>query len=121
MEKDIPTQLDDLTKRALATNPTQDIKTRIANLQNEIDTAIRAKNVESAKTSLNSLETITETLEQSYKLRIYNGPKEDTGFFRYVDGNSNVKNYYIVVEPINDSGDIPVSYTHLTLPTILLV
>ncbi|MBN9021903.1 MAG: hypothetical protein J0H08_07390, partial [Rhizobiales bacterium] len=58
------------------------------------------------------LDALRAELNLTYQLRIVSRPGEDTGVFRIPDVNETARNYYIIVEPVTDSGEV------LSLPVV---
>jgi hypothetical protein len=60
---------------------------------------------EGARTALASLETLRDSLLQSYTLRIVNRGGELSGVWRIPDVNEAASNYYLIVEALGPSGN----------------
>lgn len=102
----LPERLEDFKTRALGTNPQADIAARINSLAGEAEAALRAKDVDLAETRLNNLGDLTKTLEQSYELRVVNKEREPSGVFLTPKSGGDIRNYYLIVEPIDTAGAI---------------
>ena len=66
----------------------------------------------------------TEIPPKGYKAFNISQPHIDhlgPGFYKKEDDDQLVLGFYVREEHLNGYGSAPVSYTHLTLPTILLV
>lgn len=56
------------------------------------------------------LQLLLSQLKSSYRLRVVTGPDMKSGVWRIPDINSNARNYYLIVQAIDDSGKV------LTMP-----
>lgn len=65
--------------------------------------ALWAKDIDGAIADKDKLESISGTLTQEYDLRIVGG-NQDSGVWRVPEGNANARNYYIIVEAIDNKG-----------------
>ncbi len=74
--------------------------------------AAKAGNADGMRRAIAELEAMRAALVQTYELRIVSRPGEDTGVYRIPDINEGAKNYYIIVEPVTDKGEV------LSLPVI---
>jgi hypothetical protein len=79
----------------------------------EVDKAIAAGNAAVAagdaaamRRAIADLGALRARLNQAYQLRIVARPGEDTGVFRIPDVNQSARNYYIVVEAVDDRGTV---------------
>jgi len=54
--------------------------------------------------TLAALHALTAQLGEVYTLRIVNRPREYTRFWRYPNGSTSIKNYYVVVEAVAPDG-----------------
>jgi len=106
LDEALPKRLEDFKTRALGTNPQTDVAVRINNLANETETALQAKDVDLAQTRLNNLGDLTKTLEQSYELRVVNKEREPSGVFLTPKSGGDIRNYYLIVQPIDGAGEI---------------
>jgi len=103
----LPERLANFETRALATKPNAEVTARIETLVSDTQTALRAKDVGLVETRLNSLGDLTKTLEQSFSLRVVNKDREPSGVFLIPrDGNENIRNYYLIVEPVDSAGKV---------------
>jgi hypothetical protein len=96
--------------RAAATDP--DAIARIDALVTEGEVAAKAGDALGMKSAIASLDTLRAALVQTYQLRIVSRQGEDTGVYRIPDINEGAKNYYIIVEPVTDKGEV------LSLPVV---
>ncbi len=96
--------------RAAATDP--DAIARIEALAADGATAAKAGDADGMRAAITGLDQLRAALVQTYALRIVSRPGEDTGVFRIPDVNEAAKNYYIIVEPVTEKGDV------LALPVV---
>lgn len=106
LDEALPKRLADFKARGLATNPSKDTMQKIESLARDTETALRAKDASLAETRLNSLSNLTKTLEQSYRLRVINKEREPSGVFLTPRSDSAIRNYYLIVEPVDSSGKV---------------
>lgn len=66
--------------------------------------ALRDGRPEGAREVLADLRQLREQLEATYRLRIVNRPGQRSGVFRIPDINQAAKNYYVIVEAVDDRG-----------------
>jgi hypothetical protein len=96
--------------RAAATDP--DALARIDGLVATGEAAAKAGDADAMRAAIADLDALRAALVQTYELRIVSRPDEDTGVFRIPDVNEDAKNYYIIVEPVTEKGDV------LSLPVV---
>ena len=90
--------------RAAATDP--DAIARIDALVGTGEAAAKAGDADAMRKAIADLDALRAALVQTYQLRIMSRPGEDTGVFRIPDVNEGARNYYIVVEPVTESGEV---------------
>lgn len=96
--------------RAAATDP--DAIARVDTLTAAGTAAQVAGDAEGMRAAIAGLDALRADLNRTYQLRIVSRPGEDTGVFRIPDVNEGAKNYYIIVEPVTESGEV------LSLPVV---
>jgi len=96
--------------RAAATDP--GVAPRIDALVAAGEAARTAGDADGMRQAIAGLDALRAELNLSYRLRIVSRPGEDTGVFRIPDVNEDARNYYIIVEPVSDSGEV------LSLPVV---
>ena len=75
-------------------------------------TALRNKDYKAVKTQLNAIEDLQAKIEQEYTLRIVSERGIRSGVWRIPDVNKRAKNFYLIVEAINNKGQalrLPIS------------
>jgi hypothetical protein len=96
--------------RSAATDP--DALARIDGLVAQGEVARTAGDADGMRQAISALDALRAELNLTYQLRIVSRPDEDTGVFRIPDVNEDARNYYIIVEPVTDSGTV------LSLPVV---
>lgn len=96
--------------RAAATDP--DALARIDGIVAAGTAAQAAGDADAMRQAIAALEALRAELNLAYQLRIVSRPGEDTGVFRVPDVNEDARNYYIIVEPVTESGEV------LSLPVV---
>ncbi|HET7715204.1 MAG TPA: DUF6384 family protein [Bauldia sp.] len=96
--------------RLAATDP--DAVARIDALVTQGESAARAGDAQGMRDAIAALESLRAALNQTYQLRIVSREGEDTGVDRIPDINEEARNYYIIVEPVTESGEV------LSLPVV---
>ena len=72
--------------------------------------ALGAGDMETAAAGFGKLQSLRQQLASSYTLRVVSRPDERSGIWRVPQNNPGTKNYYLIVEAVDDSG------APLTLP-----
>lgn len=112
LEHTLPKAIEKSRDEGLNVAKTDAAKDRVSALYNVARNAIGAKDVKAASTARDQLETFVHDLKQAYTVRIVSRPGENSGVFRVDDDHPNVKNYYLIVEAIDASGNrLPVTIT----------
>jgi len=70
----------------------------------EIDEALKRGDTARAKEALARLEALDALLASHYRIRIVQEPGTPSGVWRVPKGNANAKNYYLIVEAIDENG-----------------
>lgn len=72
------------------------------------EAALLNADINAANASISSLRALTDLIATSYTMKIVNEDGVKSGIWRYPNNNPNVKNYYVVVDALDASGN-PVS------------
>jgi hypothetical protein len=108
----LPRQVTRERDRILALAREEGAKTQAGALAGEIQAAITAGDAQAARSKLTELTALRQRLEQSYMLRIVSKPGQQSGVWRVPKLNPQGRNYYILVEAVNDKGQpVPVVVT----------
>jgi hypothetical protein len=68
--------------------------------------ALESGRHEQARTAIDNLERMLSQLSVAYSLRIVQRPGEKSGVWRIPDVNTRARNYYLIVEAVNDRGEV---------------
>ena len=68
------------------------------------ESALQRGDTAAARDALTTLESLAEVLEQRYALLIAAGPNVVSGVWRVPDVNTAARNYYLIVEAVDDAG-----------------
>ena len=119
----LPKQIRQAHADVLAVAADEAGKERAAALLTEGERAIRLGDREAMTKIGAELTALRNEVTREYTLTIVSRRGESTGVWRRPPHGSQARNYYLIVEALAPDGSklSPVSYTHLTLPTILLV
>jgi hypothetical protein len=90
--------------RSLAVEP--GVEQQINGLTADAQAALNLKDSTKAKTAIQELVTIGQTLSASYELRIVSRPGERSAVFRVPDDSPNFRNYYLIVEAVTRNGSV---------------
>ena len=66
----------------------------------------KSGDTEDMQQALAAMEELERTLDQEYTIQIVSRPGERSGVWRIPDINTSARNYYIIVEAIDDSGTV---------------
>lgn len=80
--------------------------TRANELFDQAQRALRAEAFDNADSTLSDLEALLRELELAYELRIVSRPNEFSGVWRVPDVNADARNYYLIVEAVDASGNL---------------
>ena len=81
-----------------------DVQAEAAELGSRIRALLEAGDADAASARLAELQLLTQVLGLAYELRIISRPGEKSGIWRYPEDRPNVRNHYIVVEPLGPDG-----------------
>jgi hypothetical protein len=73
-------------------------------LQAEGTAAVKAGDAKAARGKVNNLQALRQQLEQSYVIRVVSRPGQPSGAFRIPDVNTGARNYYLIVEAVDETG-----------------
>ena len=72
-------------------------------IRESAEAAFENENYSQANTLKEELQNTLKQLQQSFKIRIVSRPNESSGIWRVAEVNSTSRNYYLIVEAINDN------------------
>ena len=102
----LPGQLQSRYELVLDKADSEAGKNAVESIYARAETSRRADDAEGMQQALGALDELERKLDQKYTLQIVSRPGERTGVWRIPDINSSARNYYIIVEAIDDSGDV---------------
>jgi hypothetical protein len=102
---ELPGQLTAMRDQTLQIAQDDDAKSSARSIYQQAQAALNRGDRDAAQSSLAALAGLRETLEQSYNVRIVNRPGEQSGVYRIPNLNESARNYYIVVEAIDKTGN----------------
>jgi hypothetical protein len=79
---------------------------RVEGLIGEGRTALRRNDDEALEAVIGRMDEVGREIDSRYELRIVNRPGERSGVWRVPDANTSARNYYIVVEAVDDRGEV---------------
>lgn len=95
-----------LRDAGLAEARNKEASDRIQALYANAIASLNASDLSGARVAMADLRSTIETVVQSYSLRIVSGGNAKSGVWRHPNNNRSQKNYYLIVEAINDAGRI---------------
>ncbi len=108
----LPQQATQERDRILALAKEEKAKAEAQALATEIGAALAAGDAQTARAKVGELTSLRKRLEQSYVLRIVSRPGQQSGVWRVPKLNPQARNYYILVEAVDDKGQpVPVVVT----------
>jgi len=90
--------------KAQAKNP--QVVDQAEQLLNKAQIAIENNKFENAESLLASLQDINERLSQQYTVRVVSRPNQSSGVWRVPPGNSQTRNYYLIVEAVDRDNNV---------------
>jgi hypothetical protein len=100
----LPQQVARERDRILAIAKEDKAKARAQALAGEAEAAISAGDAAAARAKATELTAVRQALEKSYVLRIVSRPGQQSGVWRVPRLNPQARNYYILVETVDDKG-----------------
>lgn len=102
--RQLPNTIERLHETGLGLAETIEATREVESLYRAGIAAYNSNNIADAKEAASALESTNNVLRQSYSLRIVNEPNADTGVWRIPNVNQQARNYYIIVEALDDAG-----------------
>lgn len=100
----LPDQLQSRYELVLAKAASEAGKNAVETVYSQAENALKANDTAAMQQALSAFDELAQRLDTSYILRIVSRPGERSGVWRIPDINSSARNYYIIVEAIDDSG-----------------
>ncbi|MGA7982072.1 MAG: DUF6384 family protein [Chromatiaceae bacterium] len=102
----LPQKIEAVHAQVMEIAKSDEAREQAAGLFTTAESDLRDENPAGAREALESLGNMRTTLEQQYTLRIVNRPGERSGVWRVPDVNTGARNYYIIVEAVDPSGEV---------------
>ena len=83
-----------------------DTKTALSDAIGVVKNALASDNPTNIQNATGQLESLTSMVQEHLSINIVNADGVRSGVWRYSNSNPNIKNYYIVVEALNDAGTV---------------
>ncbi|MCF6235717.1 MAG: DUF6384 family protein [Gammaproteobacteria bacterium] len=106
----LPSQLTQHYEEVITVAKDQGVITKARQLQKSGKQALKSENYDEAQEAVEALSLMLGQLKTAYTLRIVQRPGERSGLWRIPDVNERARNYYLIVEAVDNQGNI------LTLP-----
>jgi hypothetical protein len=100
----LPQQVARERDRILVIAKEDKAKARAQALAGEAEAALSARDAAAARAKATELTALRQALERSYVLRIVSKPGQQSGVWRVPRLNPQARNYYILVETVDDKG-----------------
>ena len=101
----LPTTLQSSYQAVLDVAAGEDAKDRARELLAGGEAALGRGDTEAAAETITALESLEATLAQRYELRVVSRPGELSGVWRVPEANPTARNYYLIVEAVDDGGN----------------
>jgi hypothetical protein len=102
----LPDQLQSRYELVLDKAESEAGKNAVESVYAQAESFRRADDTEGMQQALGALDELGRKLDQKYTLQIVSRPGERSGVWRIPDINSSARNYYIIVEALDDSGAV---------------
>jgi len=102
----LPGQLQSRYELVLDKAESEAGKNAVNSIYAQAESSRHADDAEAMRQALGDLDELERKLDLSYTLQIVSRPGERSGVWRIPDINSSARNYYIIVEAIDDSGTV---------------
>lgn len=102
--RQLPNTIEQLYTTGLGLAETIEATREVESLYRTAVTAHASNDIAGAKEAAGALESTNTVLRQSYTLRIVNETNADTGVWRIPNVNQQARNYYLIVEALDDKG-----------------
>jgi len=105
-EAALPGRIEATHERVIARSQSEAATARANELLAQAQQALRVEAFDTADGVHDDLEALLHELELAYELRIVSRPNEFSGVWRVPDVNSDARNYYLIVEAVDASGNV---------------
>jgi hypothetical protein len=111
MSETLPRRLDELRQSILAGAPVAEAREMAEALHAEGQGALARGSAEAARAAVEALGALERRLDQEYVLRIVSRPGATSGVWRIPDVNEQARNFYLIVEALDDETPVTVNVT----------
>ena len=102
---ELPAALQSSYQAAFGVAVSEDAKERARALLTDGEAALGRGDTEAATETIGALESLEASLAQRYELRVVSRPGELSGVWRVPEANPAARNYYLIVEAVDDGGN----------------
>ncbi len=104
--KSMPKKIHKIYASVISISSDKSAKQRANLLLQEAKDALNSQDIQSAKRKAKELEELLSRVKSRYTVRIVQEPNERSGIWRRPPHNSTAKNYYLIVEAVDDNENI---------------
>ena len=106
LKNELPMQLEQARDKAIDLAETQTLKTTARDIYAAGEIALVDRNITAAETAVAELNDLGRALGQTYQLRIVSRYGEASGIYLDSLSDSNVRNFYLIVEAVDATGNV---------------
>ncbi|MFW2365444.1 MAG: DUF6384 family protein [Desulforhopalus sp.] len=109
-QNQLPVNIENIFKEISSVSQDKDATQQAKALLTSAQTALENQRYDEAAAVHRQLEQLLSQLKSNYKIRVVSTPNKKSGVWRVPDINSDARNYYLIVQALDDSGKV------LTIP-----
>lgn len=109
-QNQLPVNIEKIFKEITSVSQDKDATQQAKALLTSAQTALENERYDEAAVVHSQLEQLLSQLKSNYKLRVVSSPNKKSGVWRVPDINSGARNYYLIVQALDDNGKV------LTIP-----
>jgi len=109
-QNQMPVNIEKIFKEITSVSQDKDATQQAKALLTSAQTALENERYDEAAVVHSHLEQLLSQLKSNYKLRVVSSPNKKSGVWRVPDINSDARNYYLIVQALDDNGKV------LTIP-----
>lgn len=106
LRSQIPTKISQSVTNIKRIAKSPEIVAQAEQIANRARSALSRDNLADASQELESLKSMAGQIAQSYTIRVVSRPRESSGVWRIPPGNSKARNYYLIVEAIDQNNKV---------------
>ncbi|MCH2190321.1 MAG: DUF6384 family protein [Gammaproteobacteria bacterium] len=106
LRSQIPTQISKSVANIKRIAKSPDIVSQAEQLASNARSALSRDNLDAASSELDNLNSMAVQIAQSYTIRVVSRPRESSGVWRIPPGNAKGRNYYLIVEAIDQNNKV---------------